>query len=382
MRISKVIKCGCGASLSVVVENCPNCTWPFELSGWKKTNIRLRRITIDTGCLNTKRKVPSLNVLETWATEGHIEIQRADALLEELSGQERIEKAQQIPDHPPLTTFPIGLGGGAVLAGPDLGQELTRILFPTTKNLTDKQKKDVRHLQQHARTGGHCFVTINTRDFIRGGKAETLRSEFGVWVFTPDEAVGLLRELYGVSQKVGDKCTRRGKVILTEADMERLKGKETGQPQFDEDEVAMIQQTVLRLKDLITTCFKADVINRDSVFRFCEIATDVIDRLRELARSNPEPLKEYLKTHSEETKIHSARGTQHLTEDHKFWVRHAKRTLKGVVRDYLEVSNLNRETVFKFSEIVGRIADNLRELAASGNPEPLREYLERLPKRE
>ena len=199
--MSNVIKCGCGGSLRLGDENCPKCTWPFQLSGWKKTKIRVKRVTIDTCCLNVKKKIHALNVLKSWEKQGHIEIQRSDALLKELRGQERIEKAQQIPGHPALTTFPIALGGGAVLAGADLGEELKQVLFPTTKDLTDKQRMDVRHLQQHVRTGAHTFVTINTRDFIDGGKAEELCSKFGVWVFTPDDIVTLLRELYGLNSR-------------------------------------------------------------------------------------------------------------------------------------------------------------------------------------
>ena len=198
--MSNVIKCGCGGSLRLGDENCPKCTMPFQLSGWKKTNIRLERITIDTCCLNVKKKIHALNVLESWERQGHIEIQRADALMKELKGQERIEKAQKIPGHPGLFTLGQStLGGGDVLAGPDLGEELKGILFPTTKKLTRKQHMDVRHLQQHVSTGGHCFVTINTKDFIDGGKAEKLHNEFGVWVFNPDKIVALLRELYGLS---------------------------------------------------------------------------------------------------------------------------------------------------------------------------------------
>lgn len=72
--------------------------------------------------------------------------------------------------------------------------------------------------------------------------------------------------------------------------MERLKGKETGQPQFDEDEVRMIRLAARRLKGLIERDLEAPTVNRESVLKFC----DIVDRLHELARGDPKRLREYL----------------------------------------------------------------------------------------
>jgi hypothetical protein len=87
------------------------------------------------------------------------------------------------------------LGGPDVLAGPDLGDELHRILFPTTPALTANQRHDVDHLRAHVRTGGDVFVTLNPNDFITRGRQERLRS-IGIWVMSPNQLVHLLAALF------------------------------------------------------------------------------------------------------------------------------------------------------------------------------------------
>ncbi len=82
-----------------------------------------------------------------------------------------------------------------------------------------------------------------------------------------------------------------------------------------------------------------------------------------------------------ETKIHSHRGTPDLTKDEKFWINRGKDKLEELISVYLEAEHPNRETVLTFGEIAGRIAGGI-QAAAGGNPEPLREYLGRLSKRE
>ncbi len=185
------MKCvkGCGADVVPQQTNCPRCTWPYQLGGWHKTTYELRRITIDTCCLNVKQKDNDLNLLESWEKQGHFELQRSDALLAELRGPAyRITKAQNVAGHPPLFHMGSSFGGG-VLAGPDLSDVLRQVLFPTVKNLKQKQTMDIRHLQQHIQTGGDCFVTID-KHFI--SRAEQLH-ELGIWVFRPNEMVALLR---------------------------------------------------------------------------------------------------------------------------------------------------------------------------------------------
>ncbi len=197
-RMSMKIECPrCGEKLvPMEIENCHECTWPFRETGWAKWRGRIHRITIDSSCINEKQKDPSLNTLERWAEKGLIKIERADAMLAELKGEQRIEKARVMPPHPGLFTLDVScLDGGDVLAGPEIPDAaLKDVLFPSAKTLNEKQKADIRHLKQVVRTGSDCFVTINTRDFIRDGRREKLVNRFGIWVFTPEEIVGLLRK--------------------------------------------------------------------------------------------------------------------------------------------------------------------------------------------
>lgn len=175
---------------------CARCTWPFSCDGWATSELRIRHVTLDTGCVNAKGLDPDLNTLERWAAAEYLELQRSSAMLGELTGEARVAKAQSLAPHPDLFTLGCSmLGGSDVLAGPDLPGELQQILFPTANPLTENQRYDVEHLRLHVRTGGDAFVTLNPNDFITRGRKETLRS-FGIWVLSPSEMVALLTELY------------------------------------------------------------------------------------------------------------------------------------------------------------------------------------------
>jgi hypothetical protein len=161
------------------------------------TTRKVRRLTLDTGCVNVKGLDPYLNQLEKWQGQGLIDLQRARPFLEELKGPPaRIEKGEAIEPHPP--TWRLGFSalgeGPAVLAAamPDR-DHLRTLLFPTSHPLTTRQENDIRHLQYHVHTGGDLFVTRNPNDFIRRGKQESLWS-IGIWAFTPEEVVEHLRK--------------------------------------------------------------------------------------------------------------------------------------------------------------------------------------------
>ena len=193
--MSECVKCGHRNITNATA--CDQCTWPFSRDAWKTSRLRIRRVTLDTGCLNARERDPNLNTLERWAATGFLELQRSEAMLSELAGKARVEKAQRLARHPGLFTLGSSiLGGPDVLAGPDLPDELQQILFPTARPLTDNQRHDIEHLRLHVQTGGDIFVTLNANDFITRGRQETLRS-FGIWVLPPKELVGLLSELYG-----------------------------------------------------------------------------------------------------------------------------------------------------------------------------------------
>ncbi len=186
------IHCGVG---QVGSNNCSACTWPYSEAGWLTFQMGIRRITIDTNCINTKRGISELNWLEKLASEGKIEIQKSTQFSVEAQGNlKREAKASQIPDHPPVFVLGASFLGGAVLAGPDLRTEIRMILFPGVAQLSINQVRDVEHLAEHVRTGGHLFVTLDESDFIAGNKKQRLQ-RLGVWAVTPAKAVELLQLL-------------------------------------------------------------------------------------------------------------------------------------------------------------------------------------------
>jgi hypothetical protein len=189
----------CGHRNVQDVDACRHCGWPFTLDAWEKARFPLRRLSLDTNCVNALQKNPDLNALEHWARLGRIVLERSDAFLDELKGMLRRQKAETIAPHQPVWRLGVvgasELGVNTFLAGPDLQDEISEALFPTTAELTDNQERDVEHLRSHVITGADAFVTIDG-DFFLSGKQELLRKQ-GIWVFTPTQAVQFLRGLYG-----------------------------------------------------------------------------------------------------------------------------------------------------------------------------------------
>lgn len=73
-------------------------------------------------------------------------------------------------------------------------QRLKEIMFPGIEfdEFNDRTKNriaDVDHLLAHIKKERDFFITSNTKDFIRNGKKEILKSEFGVEILTPEEFV-------------------------------------------------------------------------------------------------------------------------------------------------------------------------------------------------
>jgi hypothetical protein len=193
--MGECVKCGFDNTEDAFA--CARCTWPFSLGAWRSTTFKIRRVTIDTGCINAKQGDPDLNTLERWAAEDKIVLERSDALLDELTGPDRVSKAMSMNAHPDVWILGVSqLGIDTVLAGPDLAGPFEETLFPTTATLTANQTADVAHLRSVVLTGSDMFVTKNPRDFIARGKQEALAG-MGVWVFSPNELVQHLRNLYG-----------------------------------------------------------------------------------------------------------------------------------------------------------------------------------------
>lgn len=73
----------------------------------------------------------------------------------------------------------------------------------------------------------------------------------------------------------------------------RLPMTERGHPPLDEEELAMVRSVMHRLKGLIATDLESPTVNREAVYRFCEVA----EMLRKMASGNPKRLTEYLDSH-------------------------------------------------------------------------------------
>ena len=199
MRLSALNSCvKCGALREATADFCAECTWPFSLDAWSQSIHRVRRITIDTCCINSKRQDPALNKLEQWAERDCLELQRADEMLIEVlrpGGEGFIDKVLATEEHPGL--FTIGssmIGGGDVLAGPNLQDELRGILFPHP-TLTRNQLSDIQHLHEHIRTGGDIFVSTDGKAFLNDGRQGKLH-RMGIWVFRPNALVDFLKSIY------------------------------------------------------------------------------------------------------------------------------------------------------------------------------------------
>jgi hypothetical protein len=207
-EIAACVRCGSGNDFDATV--CRDCAWPLALEAWRGSQHRIQRLSLDAGCINAKQRDVDLNVLERWVQEGLISLEVSDVFHSELENAWPIQvlKAQATPPHPPV--WRLGVAGGCelgintFLAGADIGEEAPLVLFPTAAPLTSSQAKDVEHLRSHVIAGADAFVTLNKRDFIRGGKHERLRRvkqerlrRCGIWVFTPPEIKELLASLYG-----------------------------------------------------------------------------------------------------------------------------------------------------------------------------------------
>lgn len=180
-----------------VANVCTACSWPLTMEAWDRVTPRTLTLTIDTCCINARQQDADLNQLEQWAKEKRIKLRQAEELMKELKGDARVAKAQAIGGLP-TNFFILGsssLDSGDIFKGPDMRDELRAILFPKVHTLTPNQQSDVNHLSQHVQSGGDIFVTLNTNDFIKEGKKETL-GKFGIGVFHPAEVVHLIRRLF------------------------------------------------------------------------------------------------------------------------------------------------------------------------------------------
>ena len=166
--MAECVKCGndneCGS------HSCRDCAWPLTLDAWRSSARRIERVTIDTNCINQKQADDDLNTAERWELEGKFVIERAEVMLDELKGAQRIAKARTIPQHRGGWILGVStLGIDTYLGGPDMETELVDVLFPTTAVLNENQRADVEHLRSHIQTGADIFSDAGCRRFHRRG---------------------------------------------------------------------------------------------------------------------------------------------------------------------------------------------------------------------
>ena len=158
------------------------------------------KLTIDSNLLHETTKIPSIDVLKRWKSEGKIELVEADA------AKAKSEPAYGWPGSPPrpinTTRDPRGGNRGHVKkesAGKANFKALSSVLFPgkDSQRLNMGEINNVAHLVKHSISKNEFFVTHNLKDYITGGKREVLRGSFGIVTVTPDEAVDMLKKLEG-----------------------------------------------------------------------------------------------------------------------------------------------------------------------------------------
>lgn len=157
------------------------------------------RLSLDSSCLNTKKKHPILNILDELEKDGKIEIFVSTSIWrEQVETQQnpewqrkylkRIAKMKSIYEIGFLGTMYLG---HARLAGDDAFQrliKLAQICFPnkTWETINSNEFNDVMALEAHAFFKLDFFVTLNINDFIANGKRERL-SEQQIEVREPND---------------------------------------------------------------------------------------------------------------------------------------------------------------------------------------------------
>lgn len=145
------------------------------------------KVTLDGGLLRDTELLPAVRALQSWASEGKIEIFESDRA-----------KDVKPPVDPWTTPRPTGPNRYRTVKKVDTKgasfQRVSAVLFPMrdAHRLNMTEVNDVAHLIRHHTLGHSMFVTNNTKDFIANGKREQLQNAFKLVVLTPDEAVTVL----------------------------------------------------------------------------------------------------------------------------------------------------------------------------------------------
>jgi hypothetical protein len=156
------------------------------------------KLTIDINLMYADPKLPAMDTLKRWKSEGKIDLIEAEP--------PRNASSYGWPGAPAKPTYQAGNFRGKTRArvtksapGGINFNGVAAVLFPQRdpQKLHMSEINDVAHLIKHHMNKHELFVTANLKDFIEGGKKERLKASFGIIAMTPDEAVEMLSKMEG-----------------------------------------------------------------------------------------------------------------------------------------------------------------------------------------
>jgi len=161
-------------------------------------------VTLDTNCINSKRKDDALNCLEDLERQGILELRKTDALDIDLmsdtgiDAERRCQRSATLPEDMGVFILDQSRLDHARLAGDTDGPNLNHVaILPFQRPLRllgengeNQSVRDVMHLYTHIMHGRDYFVT-RERAFLR--KREDVLEEYGTRVGTPEECVEFIQ---------------------------------------------------------------------------------------------------------------------------------------------------------------------------------------------
>lgn len=156
------------------------------------------KLTIDINLMHEDPKIPAMDALKRWKSEGKI------ALIEAAPPRVEPTARPSLPEVPPKAVA-TGFRGKSRTrinkqpAGAVSFKAVAAVLFPQkdSQKLNMGELNDVAHLVKHHGSKNEFFVTHNRQDFIEGGRRERLKASFGIIALSPEEAVALLSGIEG-----------------------------------------------------------------------------------------------------------------------------------------------------------------------------------------
>ncbi len=151
------------------------------------------RLTIDLNLTGEAAKVPAVDTLKRWLTEGKIDMIESapsrsssygwpGAAVQTTANLRKPGPRWRVKRDPPgSTTF----------------KTVAAVLFPgkDALKLNMTEVNDVAHLVKHHTRKHEFFVTENLKVFITDGARERLKSSLGIITVTPIEVVSMLSKL-------------------------------------------------------------------------------------------------------------------------------------------------------------------------------------------